>query len=453
MTTATASAAVTTAARAVSAFARVDAAAELTAGTEYLRDVYQAMPGAVLVVDPVGVIQSVNDAALALLEAKEGQLCGLHLRNILDGVDLQDAIEFEFLRTVKPVVRAERTFHTSNGDAIPVLFSASPMVEEHTGRVRRVVCVALDLRERKRLELELRHAQKLEAVGRLAAGIAHEINTPVQFIGDGIHFLQGAFQDLLALIGHYRTLLEASGGAQAEALLTAARQAEEQADLEYLAEQVPKALDRTLDGVSRVAGIVRAMRDFSHPDRSTKAPADLDKAIQNTLTVARSEYKYVADVETDLVELPPVPCHLGELNQVILNLVVNAAHAISDALGPQGRERGERGLIRVRTALLRQANAVEISVSDSGCGIPESIAERVFEPFFTTKEVGRGTGQGLAIAHSIVVEKHGGTLTFETELGRGTTFFIRLPLEDRASFGESLREVSLFTSATDAGDA
>jgi signal transduction histidine kinase len=178
-----------------------------------------------------------------------------------------------------------------------------------------------------------------------------------------------------------------------------------------------------VEGLGRVATLVRSMKEFAHPDQKQKAPADLNRAIASTLTIARNEYKYVADIETDYGELPPVPCHIGELNQVFLNLIVNAAHAIESAI--HGTDR--RGLIRVETR--REDDLVRVSISDSGTGIPEEIRNRIFDPFFTTKDVGRGTGQGLAIARSVVVDKHAGTLTFDSELGRGTTFHVRLGVE------------------------
>jgi signal transduction histidine kinase len=187
--------------------------------------------------------------------------------------------------------------------------------------------------------------------------------------------------------------------------------------------EIPKALEQSLDGVRRVATIVRSMKEFSHVDRnSQKASADLNKALESTLIVARNELKYVADVETNYGDIPAVFCHLGDLNQVFLNLLINAAHAIGDAV----KGTTKKGRIGVTTR--RDGDSIEVSVSDTGTGIPETVRDKIFDPFFTTKEVGKGTGQGLALARAVVVEKHGGTLTFETEMGKGTTFCIRLPL-------------------------
>jgi two-component system, NtrC family, sensor kinase len=308
---------------------------------------------------------------------------------------------------------------TKDGRAIQVEISSHRL--RYDGHPAALV-VAQDVTSRLRLEMDLRQAQKLEAVGGLAAGIAHEINTPIQFVGDNTHFLQGAFADLAKVLAKYRQLQQAAanGGAGAE-LAQAVTEAETSVELDFLMDEIPKALAQSLDGVTRVATIVKAMREFAHIDRE-KTASDLNKALLSTLVVARNEIKYVADVETDFQELPLVKCNGGDMNQVFLNLLVNAAHAIKD----RGQPEGHKGVIGVRTR--REGDHVVISISDTGCGIPENIRDKIFEPFFTTKEVGRGTGQGLAIARNIVVERHGGSLTFDTQVGRGTTFHIRLPI-------------------------
>jgi PAS domain S-box-containing protein len=287
-----------------------------------------------------------------------------------------------------------------------------------------------DVSNQKHLETELSHARKLEAVGQLAAGIAHEINTPVQFVGDSIHFLEEAFEDQRDLIVKYRQAVEALGREVGhDALLGEIKEAEEAADFEYLQEHVPGSFVRCLDGLSRISSIVGAMKEFAHPDQREKIPADLNQALQATLIIAKNEYKYVAELQTELGELPQVLCHVGDLNQVFLNLIVNAAHAIGDVVG----ETGAMGTIRARTAI--DGDSVRIELGDTGCGIPEAVRDRVFDPFFTTKDVGRGSGQGLTIARSIVVDKHSGSLYFETEEGRGTTFIMRLPIDGKG--GES----------------
>jgi signal transduction histidine kinase len=281
-----------------------------------------------------------------------------------------------------------------------------------------------EMTARLQVETDLRQAHKLESVGRLAAGVAHEINTPVQFVSDSVHFLRDATTDLMTTISHLREV-EASvlNGTPSIEAAEAAAYAAETADLPYLVEHMPKAIDRALDGLERVATIVRSMKEFAHPDAIEMAPVDLNRAIDSTLVIARNEYKYVADVETHFAVLPPVRCHAGDVNQAVLNIVVNAAHAIADVV--EGTP--ARGRITVRTAL-EGDDTVVVTITDTGGGIPEAIRDRVFDPFFTTKEVGRGTGQGLAIARAIVVDRHRGELTLESEVGRGTVCYLRLPL-------------------------
>ena len=268
------------------------------------------------------------------------------------------------------------------------------------------------------------HAQRLAAVGRLAAGIAHEINTPVQFIGDNLHFLADAIADLQRAVAAQQAVLTAWRGRPGLAAdVEALNGAIDSRELDYIAGEAPKAIAQSLEGVQRVAVIVKAMKDFSHPDASQPVPADLNRAVLSTLTLARNEYKYVAEAETRLDPgMPPVPCRIGAIQQVLLNLVVNAAHAIAAVV----QVHGGRGLITVSTR--RDGAWVEIAVGDSGGGIPTEIRPRIFEPFFTTKPVGTGTGQGLALSRDIV-QQHGGTIAFTCPEGGGTVFTLRLPME------------------------
>jgi PAS domain S-box-containing protein len=283
-----------------------------------------------------------------------------------------------------------------------------------------------EMKERERMSVELRIAQKLEAVGQLAAGIAHEINTPVQYVGDSVLFLQTALLDLERLIDAYRVNFESLPGGVA---LTAAREriaeAERAADLPFLHAEVPRAFERTLEGIDRVANIVRAMKEFAHPDSNQQAAADVNRALQTTLTIASNEYKYISQVKTSYGEIPHVMCNVGELNQVFLNLIVNAAHAVQES----GKD-AATGVIAISTCA--GDGVLRVRIEDNGCGIPDANRERIFDPFFTTKEVGKGTGQGLAIARSIIVEKHGGRIDVQSTPGQGTTFTIEIPVDGKA---------------------
>jgi PAS domain S-box-containing protein len=288
------------------------------------------------------------------------------------------------------------------------------------------VLVSQDVTELKRTQADWAGAQRLAALGTLAAGIAHEINTPVQFVSDSVHFLRGATTSTFALLESLQTVrrLAEKGAPAAElsAALAAVASAEEDADLDYVLDNVPKALALCAEGLARVKDIVRSMKEFAHPAQDEMTAVDLNRAIESTITIARHEYKYVAEVETELSELPAVTCYVSEINQVLLNLLVNAAHAISDVV----KEGDEKGRITVKTR--REGANVVIAISDTGTGIPDAIAHRIFEPFFTTKEVGKGTGQGLSLAWASIREKHGGELRFTSKLGEGTTFFIELPI-------------------------
>lgn len=281
--------------------------------------------------------------------------------------------------------------------------------------------IFIDVTASQKRESEVRQTQKMEAVGRLAAGIAHEINTPIQFAGDSIQFLRDALKEVEMLIARYREALASDPSTLAEQRQQL-RLLEQDMDLEYLQEQMPKAIERSLEGLNRVAAIVRAMKAFAHPDDGRKGHVDLNQALLNTLTIARNEYKYVADIVTDLGELPLVVCNLSELNQVFLNLLVNAAHAIGEKTRQQPNF---RGVIHVTTRV--DGDHIAVTISDTGIGIPAAIRHKIFDPFFTTKPVGKGTGQGLTIAHT-VVERHGGTISFTTDEEEGASFTIRLPI-------------------------
>jgi PAS domain S-box-containing protein len=284
-----------------------------------------------------------------------------------------------------------------------------------------------EMKERERIGIELQLAQKLESVGRLAAGIAHEINTPIQYVGDSVHFLRSAFEDFDRLFDSMnRAAAMLPEGAPREAYKHEIAELEKKYDTEYLRAEVPKAFTRTFDGVERVTNIVKAMKEFAHPDANEQNAVDLLHALETTLLVASNEYKYVAKVRTEFAELPYVVCNVGELNQVFLNLIVNAAHAIKDS----GKD-SDSGEIIIRAAA--EGDQAVICVSDNGCGVPKENLSKLYDPFFTTKEVGRGTGQGLAISHAIVVDKHGGEISVNSEVGVGTQFTVRLPIAGRGA--------------------
>jgi PAS domain S-box-containing protein len=315
-------------------------------------------------------------------------------------------------------------------DVTSIKAAQEELVRVHKNLLEEIAERKKSERERHTLEVELSQSHKLEAIGQLAAGIAHEINTPIQYVGDNTRFFKESFETVEKLLGHYEELLKAiPNESLTPDLIARANAARAMADLPYLLKQVPAAISETIDGLERISKIVKAMKEFSHPGGKEKTLADLNKAIESTVTVARNEWKYVAEVKLDLDPiLPKIPCFLGEFNQSVLNLLINASHAIADVLKKQS---GGKGLITLSTR--RDGEFVEISVSDTGTGIPESARPHIFEPFFTTKEVGKGTGQGLSLVYSNIVKKHGGSVSFETETGRGTRFILRLPISASAT--------------------
>ena len=287
--------------------------------------------------------------------------------------------------------------------------------------------------ERDRAGVDLALSQKLESVGRLAAGIAHEISTPIQYIGDNLTFLQDAFERIAPIVTGLQELLEEGrdGGISKE---TRARieSLVKTSNFDRLLKQIPPAAEHALEGVSRIATTIRAMREFAHSAPSMKSSVDLNRALQATITVTRNEWKYVAEIETDLdCDVPPIPGYADELNQVFLNIIVNAAHAIEEAAGATNDHRGK---IRIQTRLA--GDHAEIRFIDNGSGIPEEVRSKIFDPFFTTKEVGKGSGQGLALAYGVVVNKHAGAINVESETGKGTTFTVVLPLIDSPPAGD-----------------
>jgi two-component system, NtrC family, sensor kinase len=279
------------------------------------------------------------------------------------------------------------------------------------------------------LEEQIGQTQKLEVIGQLAAGIAHEINTPIQYVSDNMVFLRESWSVIDKIVS---VAARVHDEWRLGALTTGSREDLEKcfagADIDYLANEIPRAIDETFEGARQVAKIVGAMNEFAHPAGAHKALCDLNHAIENTIAFSRNAWKYVARMETSFDRLMPlVPCRLDQINQVTLNLIVNASHAIADAI-----DHGAPGLGTIRIETQYADGAVTLSVKDTGCGIPEAARSRIFDPSFTTKPLGKGTGQGLFLARVIIVQQHGGDIWFESEPGKGATFFVRLPIDPEA---------------------
>lgn len=386
----------------------------------------EADVNAIVITDRKGTIQWVNPAYTTLTGYSAEEALGRNPRILKSGKH-DDAFNRDMWETISAgrIWQGEFVNKRKDGSTYPEEMTITPV--RTGGEVRHFIAIKKDITKRKQLESQLVHAQKMESIGQLAAGIAHEINTPIQYVGDNTRFVRDSLDNLLKLIDQYGTLLASTrdGGVSREQI-AAIESAVEDLDLEFVKEEIPMAIEQTLSGVDRVAKIVQAMKDFSHPSGDEKTPTDLNQAIESTITVCRNRWKYVADLETDFQnDLPLVPCHVGEFNQVILNIVVNAADAIGSIVGDGGEGKG-----RITVSTRQDGEWVEIRVSDTGGGIPEAIRRKVFDPFFTTKKVGKGTGQGLAISHDVIVNKHGGSIDLDSEPGVGTTFIIRLPIAE-----------------------
>jgi two-component system NtrC family sensor kinase len=316
--------------------------------------------------------------------------------------------EQALIKSGKPLIDHEEIAFDKMRQQDRIILTSKVPLHDANGNLTGIVGTGFDITDRKAAENRMASSDRLESIGRLAAGVAHEINTPIQYLNDSVSFIREGVQELLEYIDTLRAQIPTPP--------------EPDENIEELRTDMPPALERMADGLTRIAETVRSMKDFANADQSAMVSVDLNRKIASTLVVSRSEYAHVADVHTEFANLPPISCNSGQINQVILNLIVNSAHAIADVVGNSGA----RGKITVRTAI--DGDDVVISVSDTGGGIPEHVRARVFDPFFTTKAVGRGTGQGLSIAHSVVEKAHRGKIHFETELGRGTTFHVRLPM-------------------------
>ncbi len=384
---------------------------------------------------PTIIIGLSRDNDIVLWNAKAEDVLGIAADDVVGLHMSQCGIEWDWDKIADGILQSRYNnsplrvddvgFRRPDGDKRYLGLTVNPLNGDDNS-ILGLTIIGADITERRKMQTQLRQSHKMEAIGQLAAGIAHEINTPVQFVGDNTRFFQDAFDDLIQIIKKQQEALAAAkSNSLTEELIQNTEELIEEIDLEYLEEEIPVAIEHSLKGVERIAKIVQAMKIFAHPGMVAKEPVDINKEIEKTITITRNEWKYVADLKTDFDEsLPPIPCFRAEFNQVILNMIVNAAHAIAEA---NRDNQSQRGTIHIRT--IWEGNQAKICIGDTGAGIPKEIQHKIFDLFFTTKEPGKGTGQGLAISHSVIVEKHKGTLTLETQEGKGTTFTIGLPME------------------------
>jgi signal transduction histidine kinase len=389
-------------------------------GDAWLARALAAVPSILFVIKCDGRIAAWNNTAKRTFELECGVL-GASLDELPIKWPLNRLIShlMECVETRAPVRIEDFYFERPSGGIGYLGLTLNPYVDMNG--TTSILVMGADVTDRRRYHAQEAQARKLESIGQLAAGIAHEINTPMQYVGDNLGFCIRAASEFRAVMEalcelRYNEVTDHSGW------IENLRERLQPINLKLMVAEFPSALEDANNGVERIADIVRAVKEFSHPGTDEKTPTDINHAISSAAIVARNEYKYVAELHLDLdPSIPLVPCVPGEFNQVILNLIVNAAHAVADAMS----ESGERGEIRLETRL--REPWVEIRVLDTGCGIPDENLGRIFDPFFTTKEVGRGTGQGLAIVHTAIVKRHHGSVSVESELGKGSVFTVRIP--------------------------
>ncbi len=366
-----------------------------------------------VVTDAAGIIQSANRSALDILGYERDELCGKPLSILGAPENPVDLSSIDQL--AQATARREAVFLSKFGSSIPVLFSSLGLYDGD--KLTGIACVALDVSRYKQLESQLLQSEKMASIGQLAAGVAHEINNPMGFIYSNLGTLSEYIGDITTLLQAYAPLESALENGDTEAALAHLKQIsaeKERIDLSYLMDDIGDLISESLDGADRVRKIVLNLKEFSHVGREEKMPADINAGVESTLNIVHNELKYKATIEKEYADLPPVSCFMQELNQVFMNLLVNAGQAIED-----------QGTIRIAT--YEEPTAVCIAIADSGQGMSAEVQKRIFEPFFTTKKVGQGTGLGLSMAYQIIVEKHGGQLLVESQPGQGTTFTIKLP--------------------------
>jgi PAS domain S-box-containing protein len=364
----------------------------------------------------------INDEALRLYGLEREKVLKFHSSTLLSSKYFKSNIKLPLL-TEEMISNQESLLKRSDGTLLPV--SKVIMRATQNNREQWVV-ILFDITQRKQLEDQLVQGQKMESIGSLAAGIAHEINTPIQYIGDNIHFLKDSFNTLAEVLKKYREVCKTVDYEGKEnSPLSRIKEIDEESDIDFLLDEAPEAITQSIDGVQRVATIVKAMKKFSHPEQDEMTLCDINEIVENSTIVCRNEWKYVADLKTNFAEdIPQVAIHSNDISQVVLNMVVNASHAIEDVTNGD-----EKGTITVTTRY--DEESVIIDISDTGSGIKPENYSKIFDHFFTTKEIGKGTGQGLSMAYTIITDKHNGKLTFTSEENVGTTFTITLPRSEQ----------------------
>ena len=389
---------------------------DLARSERLFRSLAENMSQGLLQVDLAGTVEYCNDHFCGLVCQRREDLMGTSLLPLVHEEDrgLFSKI-FEQGACFLPGSRLDLRLKAPQDIRFALVTPVA--LQEGGGQPKGYWLLFLDITERRMLESQLLQTQKLEAIGQLAAGIAHEINTPTQYVMNNMWFIKEGVENLHLALDACRN------GSAGCGVRDALASREDELQIPFYLDELPSAISETMQGLDRISAIVNSVKQFAHPGHDRHQEVDLNELIEKTVTLSRNEWKYVAELAVDLdPQLPRVVCSSQGIGQVLLNLVVNAAHAVMDVSGEGGRP----GRITIGTR--RRGEWVDIRVADNGSGIPVHARDHIFEPFFTTKSVGKGTGQGLFIAHRVVVKEHGGVIRFETESGQGTTFIISLPV-------------------------
>jgi len=385
---------------------------------------------AVVTISLTGEIVLFNNAAQQITEYSNLEAVGKPAREILRILDEKTNRVLD--DPIRHLLELDNMFDINTPQRRPVLLTKSEKKILISGKITPIrvdqhadagfVLVFDDVTEKELIAAQSMLTSKMESIGRLAAGIAHEINTPIQYLGDNLHYVQHALETYIETDQKQTDFLKTVAPSNQEAQEVLDFRNSQRID--HLNNEIPNAIIESFEGLERVRKIVMAIREFSHPSQKGKTYSDINKSVQTTVTISRNEWKYCAELATELdPDLPLVLCRIDELSQVLLIMIVNAAHAIQEKQKDSNKEKGK---ITIKTS--REKDKVHIAVSDTGCGISDKIVDRIFDPFFTTKEVGKGTGQGLSLAYNIIVNHHHGTIQVITKENVGTTFTIELPV-------------------------
>ncbi len=403
------------------------------------RAIFESTGDAIILLDEFGSIQAFNPAAAEIFGFHPNVVIGQDIKLLMP--ELSTSLQDEFLQhnladVDGGTMSKRREIEIQRGDGTQFYAELKVRALHEPDGKRFFTSIIRDLTEEHALQIKLLSAQKMESIGQLAAGVAHELNTPAQYVGDNLKFLNESFAEIEILIEKFSQLQNAAESGQITPdLLCEIKERIEYADIDFLRKEIPEALTQSLEGIDRMSQIVRSMKEFSHPGGTEKKPADINRMVESAINISRNEWKYIADIEVDLdKDLPLVPCFVGELNQVLLNLLLNAAQAVAEVY-TEGQD--HKGKITIRTDY-ESRHWCLIEVSDSGCGMSEEVCSRVFDPFFTTKEVGKGSGQGLAIAYSVVVEQHAGSIEVDSQVNQGTSFTVRIPIAESSLYDADL---------------